>query len=251
MGGILLAIVAAAALVALGRSGTGGGGGDAGLLPAPGVRRVVVNGRAAIVRVPKNLKRMRTVLYGHGFGASIVDVDAAIGPKIEALADPPVLVIPQLGPKSELGDLATIKGLQDFLKAAMDRDLNQLGPIDVVAHSGGYKLAAVASTAGLSVRSIALLDALYGDVDAFVAFARRPSTRRIVSIFGPTTRSMSKDFIDRCRKAGVSTWIDEAPAAMVAIGAVRRAKASALATSVFHTKVPAADAAAAIEAIGA
>lgn len=250
MGGILLAIVAAAAFVALGRSSAGGGGAGGGLLPTPGVRHVVVNGRAAIVRVPKNLKRMRTVLYGHGFGATITDVDAAIGPAIEALADPPVLVIPQLGPKSELGDLATIKGLHDFLLAAMDRDLNRLGPIDVVAHSGGYQLAAAAQAA-LPVRSIALLDALYGEVDVFVAFARRAASRRIVSIFGPTTKSMSKDFIDRCRKAGVSTWIDETPAKTVAIGAVRRAKASALATSVFHTKVPAADAAAAIEAIGA
>ncbi len=216
------------------------------MLPTPGLRRSVVGGRAVIVRVPQKLTRMRVVLYGHGFGATIADVDAQIGAKIEALANPPILVIPQLGPKSELGELATEAGIRTFLQAALDRSIADMGPIDVVVHSGGYKLAAAASTLA---RSIALLDALYGEIDAFVTFARRGSSRHIVSIFGPTTKDESLTWINRCKAAGVQTHLDTTPAATLSIALVRKSKAVALATSVFHPTVPAVYAAPVVEAL--
>jgi hypothetical protein len=247
--GIVIAAIAAAVLIAASR---GAGSKTSSMLPTPGVRRGTFAGRAAIVRVPPALRRMRVVLYGHGFGQTIDAVNDQIGAACDAIADPAVLVIPQLGPKSELGDLADPGALRSFLSAALDRDPDQWGPLDVVVHSGGYRLAALAATsADLDVRSIGLLDALYGEVEAFVAFSRRRRAgRRIASIFGPTTKDSSVTFIAQCKAAGVSAAIDTTPADHLSSAAIKKATAVALATSVFHPAVPAAYAAPLIEAFG-
>jgi hypothetical protein len=212
-------------------------GSAVGQLPAmpfpPGAHIVVVDGRRVLVRVPAKIGRLRVLLYGHGFGQTIEDVDAQIGEAVTSVIDPPVLVIPQLGPKSELGDLVDPGKLHALVAGALGRP--SWGTLDAMAHSGGYRLAALA-TLEVTPRSVALLDALYGQATIFSTYARKG--HRVVSIFGPTTKDETLVFVDQCKAAKVATTLIAEPSDRLQVALVRKATATALATSVFHPDVP-------------
>lgn len=112
--------------------------------------------------------------YFHGFGATL----AGLGPVLHTLAAAGwTIAAPQLGPKSE-----GHAGLYDDLAHTVG------APAALLAHSGGYK--ALAGALGRA-DTVALLDALYGEVDAFAAFIERAGTR-FVDVAGPSTRATAE-----------------------------------------------------------
>lgn len=146
-------------------------------------KTVAVRGRLTFLSAPRGATRI--CLYFHGFGGNIM----TIGPKLAKLVDPSMaLVMPQLGPKSEPGDLASPTVVAWMNEVRLALGLASQTPIYGVAHSGGYR--ALASTiTSLNLQGAALLDALYGQEDTFIAFAR--SGRCLIDLYGPGTEPLS------------------------------------------------------------
>lgn len=211
----------------------------------PGI--VVVNGRKVLVHVPKGgSKRTRIVLYFHGFGQTVEGLQALMV-AFDRAKTPAILIAPQLGPKSEPGDLAIAGGV-----AALLRGLG-LAPasIDVVAHSGGYTAAAAAiALGGVPVASVGLLDALYGKLEVFLEFVKKPSTRHFINVYGPTTADLSVALANDAKTAGVPSKLVTLPSPSATSLALGAHKMVTEATLVVHVSVPETYGAAMIDAMG-
>lgn len=150
-----------------------------------------IMGRDTLVYVPAGSSGDRVVVYFHGFSNSI----RARGPRLIAamkgVSSPPVFIMPQLVGNSEPGDLST--NFSMYLTEALGiAGITGKPEIDVVSHSGGYRATADAIKQ-VNVKSVALLDSLYGRYEDFRKFAKAPSTRYLIDIYGPTTAPLSKE----------------------------------------------------------
>lgn len=219
-------------------------------LPPPSTRTLVVDGRRVFVQVPVGLQAPRTVVYLHGFGTSIDTVASRLAPLFAKAAHPAVLVVPQLGPKSEPGTLGANTGALLRLLKAVGAPTAQ---VDVLAHSGGYQAAAAIVAGkggvGIEVSSVGLLDALYGQVDAFAAFARRGTTRHLASVYGTTVRpgTMGPSLTLAKALAPLGPYVHTTPTSTPQ-DAHLAARIAITATSVAHDAMPAVYGAAMIEA---
>jgi hypothetical protein len=141
--------------------------------------------------------------------------------QLDAAGKHALLVVPELAydrASSDPGDFATpgmFAAMLDDLFAAMgDRagSLDQLAHLIVASHSGGYRAAAaIASDGGKRVDELWLLDSLYGEADAFDAFARSSPTRLadIYTVYGGTLAA-SQAMIGRVRAwADASEIVDD------------------------------------------
>lgn len=237
MNGLVLLLAAAAGLVAL-AAGGGGAGSVKGSskptsLPA-GIHVLVWNGRKVLVSVPAGRATGRVVVFFHGNGASVTELAKEVVPILsKAVKKPPVIVVPQLGPKGEPGDLSG--GLRPLLDALG----LPLGAVDVLAHSGGYLAAqAVLMRGDVTVRSVGLLDALYGGSDTFEQFILGASARHLANVYGPTTEAMSLNLGRRLvMELGSAAVLD--PSGTTPVGAMLVKRASTFPSKVFHGAVPA------------
>lgn len=155
------------------------GGGS--VIKEPVDKLVTVLGRATYVHAPVGASRLLVFFHGHG------GVVSSRGPKIaKALGDAPVaLIMPQLGPKSEIGDLSF--RMPSFVSAARAVVGLPSSEIDGVSHSGGYRgLAALINQT--SVSGACLLDSLYGEYPTFAS----GKFSCLIDIYGPTTATLSE-----------------------------------------------------------
>jgi len=121
------------------------------------------------------------VVYLHGFGVHVEN----LGPLLDKLTEGnrATVVVPQLGPKSEVGDL----DLPSLLQEHNLPDHN----VALLAHSGGYSAAAsLLQSSTIPIRAVALFDALYGRTALFEAFAKTPG-KRFFDIYGSSTAPLS------------------------------------------------------------
>ncbi len=147
-------------------------------------RVVTLHGRATYLYAPKGATRI--LIYFHGFGDNVI----TSGPKLAKLVDPSMaLVMPQLGSKSEPGNLDGVGANAWLQQVAAALRLPNSAPIYGVAHSGGYRALARVLTR-LDVQGAALLDAFYGEYDAFFAFAH--TGRCLIDLYGPGTATLSE-----------------------------------------------------------
>ena len=157
---------------------------------APGARLLTIRGRPVWTWTPPT-SRGPLVVYLHGFGGSAAAVGAALAPMFAAVRVPPLVAIPQLGPKSEPGDL-TDPGALARLIADLQKTLGPAvaGPAILLAHSGGYRTAAAfVDHGGAPVRAVGLLDTLYGEEAVFERYARKGG--RFANVYGPSTEALS------------------------------------------------------------
>lgn len=140
------------------------------------------------------------IVHFHGWGNHVEKVFAGhrLAEQLVASGRNAVLVVPQ-GPKdakdSGCGKLELDDGglrrlvdeVLEHLKAEGIVPSAGVGRVTLTAHSGGYKVtAAVLRRGGMGehVTDVVLLDASYGDLDTFVAWAgAAPEQRRLVSFF--------------------------------------------------------------------
>lgn len=147
-------------------------------------RRVLVHRPPPLPPLPDGSPAPDTdlvVVYLHGFGVDVRN----LSPLLEKFSagNRATIVIPQLGPKSEVGDLT----LDALLAEYKLPDSN----IAIFAHSGGYSAAAtLLQRSTVPVRAVALLDALYGRTGLFEAFAKTPQ-KRFFDIYGSSTAPLS------------------------------------------------------------
>ena len=105
------------------------------------------------------------VLFAHGFRTDAQTAFKRVGKLVpQGLA----LVVPSV--KTSSDDSLPYKDI-NFVLAGLDKEL----PVIVVAHSGGYEavLAWLKSDTGKRVKSVVLLDALYGGLKEFAEFSER------------------------------------------------------------------------------
>ena len=145
----------------------------------PALTRILTqDGRRVLMHLPAGrTPQTRVVLYLHGNGARIDDLQHTIVPALDAADHPPILVVPQLAADGSPGTLGQVGAVAHLLEGSGAKEL------DVLAHSGGYRAAAAAvEHGGLPVRSVGLLDALYGELDTFERFALSGGTRHLVNV---------------------------------------------------------------------
>lgn len=205
---------------------------------------------------------MRLALYFHGFRNSALNVvgDTA-GPVVvggasrpashlaEQLASSPdvLLVVPGLRrdvADGDAGQLARRGGVAAFLDELLRALPPQVGPrrlsdlthLGVMAHSGGYQGAAAVVGAGLpALRSVVLLDALYGGLGTFAAWAERGG--RLASIYTASGGTAANSAVLAARLAArPGALIDPSPGA-VTVAALRGASAVVKRSSLGHDAV--------------
>lgn len=157
----------------------------------------------AFVYVPEGLLRgpVDVVVYLYGWNACLANVvgnaPATCPPgttvhapfdilgQFERSGRRAVLIVPQLRYDAATGDpgqFATAGGFAAFLREVQERvGFGDVQSVTLYAHSGGYQAAAsILVRGGVAVQGVALLDALYGNVDTFAAFA---PTGKFVSLY--------------------------------------------------------------------
>ena len=147
----------------------------------PGNRIETVHGRGYLIHVPERSSG-KYLAYFHGNGARIDDLWDTIA-ALDKAKEPRVIVIPQLDPHGGMP-------IQDLIDV-----LDRLGvkELDVLAHSGGYvSAAALLRSHKKTIRNVGLLDALYGDLDAFEQFVKSDTSNLFVDIYGNTTTNLSQ-----------------------------------------------------------
>lgn len=172
-----------------------------------------------------------TLLYFHGNGADVRVVGPALAAitRVRKLA----LVVPQLGPSGQLGDLGTAQQLAKLLAWVPGASL---GPLVVAAHSGGFGGAIVA--VGLAPRAVVLLDALYAGDATFEAYAVTDAWRRLGNVYGPTTSEASLMLAKRlAARLGAQALLDTTGAEPSATE-LRGRRATTFASTVSHSTVP-------------
>ena len=236
MNPLVLLAAAAVGVVALSAAGGARASTPQGTPPlalGAGIHIVTWNGRKVLVSVPARTTG-RVVVFFHGNGASVTELAKEVVPILAKTAKkPPVIVVPQLGPKGEPGDLSA--GLRPLLDALGLPS----GNVDLLAHSGGYLAAQAVLTRGdVPVRLVGLLDALYGGADTFEKFIVGASARHLANVYGPTTEAQSLDLGRRLAvKLGSAAALD--PAGTVPVEAMLTKRASTFPSKVFHGAVPA------------
>ncbi|MBF0181402.1 MAG: hypothetical protein HQM03_15375 [Magnetococcales bacterium] len=86
-------------------------------------------------------------------------------------------------------------------------------PVILAAYSGGYRAAAFTLDRGLDrkrrgrLQGVILLDALYGDLDKFDRWLRRPGRKFLVNLYGVSTTPLSLEFQQKLRARG-QPWSD-------------------------------------------
>lgn len=146
---------------------------------------VQINGRDVLVRRGSS---SRILLYFHGHDTKITTIAKNVIPVWEK-SYAGTIVVPQLGPKSQPGDLG-LKGGYPTLLGKLG--FNASNPVDVVAHSGGGSAAAALLDRGeVRVSNVGLLDALYGGFVSFSDFAKADASRHFANVFGPSTKDNS------------------------------------------------------------
>lgn len=159
-----------------------------GMPVAPMNRFVNVLGRDCLIHVPDNCDGTQVVVYFHGFSNNIRTRGPKLVSAMGTVSRKPIFIMPQLRGKSEPGDLAT--RFAAFLESAYEvAGLTGKPQVDMISHSGGYR--AMADALGqVNVRSIALLDSLYGRYEEYRRFALKTSGV-VVDVYGPTTSVLS------------------------------------------------------------
>ena len=143
-------------------------------------KTVMILGRQTYLYAPAGASRI--LFYFHGFTDGV-----SRGPKLaKALGSASTaLVVPQLGPKSEIGDLDS--RMAEYLAAVRLALGTSGGAVDGVSHSGGYRgLAAAIRQVNLS--GVGLLDSLYGEYPAFAS--GRFSC--LIDLYGTETAALSE-----------------------------------------------------------
>ncbi|MCB9779315.1 MAG: hypothetical protein H6742_12180 [Alphaproteobacteria bacterium] len=148
---------------------------------------VVVHAPAGV-----DLERLRVVVFLHGWESDATSIAARLAP---VAGDDAVLVVPQLAWRARSGNPGAFSrpGVADaWLSALVDEvlvpELGIAGPdaideIVLVAHSGGYvTLIELLENGHWPVRSVALLDALYGGADKVAAWTLEAPGRRALSL---------------------------------------------------------------------
>jgi len=155
------------------------------------------NGRNVLVHVPNTYASTRVLMYFHGNGATLDDVNALI-PIFDSAKRPPIVVVPQLAPSGSPGDLASDGVAMTMLRSASSAISSPFNPattqVDIMSHSGGYLAASAAMYYGQipTVSNVGLLDSLYGNADIFERFARNVTrSRYFINIYGPSTAGQS------------------------------------------------------------
>jgi len=152
-----------------------------------------INGRSVLLHFPDGADGTRIVLYFHGNGAKIAELQTSLIPALGKAKRPAIIVIPQLEAHGDPGTLGNLGAIKALLIAALPTgvDLSK-ARIDILAHSGGYLAAAATLNRGeLVIRAVGLLDALYGHADTFGAFAIKPTTEHFANVYGPSTAAQS------------------------------------------------------------
>jgi hypothetical protein len=154
--------------------------------PISGVFTVL--GRPTYLHAPAGAERL--MVYFHGFSTNV----ATRGPKLAAVLDdaPVALVMPQLGPKSEPGDLSTRMAVYlDAVKKTLGFDPVA---VDGVSHSGGYR-ALSALIQQTNVSGVALFDSLYGEYSVFA----NGKFQCLIDIYGTETEKLSEELREEKR----------------------------------------------------
>ena len=160
---------------------------------------------SALLYVPSSFVRtpsVSLVVYIHGFnncvenivrptadgqpcksGGAVRNAYNLIG-QLEAAGRNALLLCPEVAfdrASSDPGQLGTINGFRTLLKEALAQvqtdlgriDVDQLGPVVVASHSGGYAAAAgIAERGGVPISEVYLLDSLYGNSSDFETWMR-------------------------------------------------------------------------------
>ena len=90
----------------------------------------------------------------------------------------------------------------------------EAAPVILVGYSGGYLPAAAAlryGGAGRRIRGVVLLDAVYGEEDAFADFAERRGPRFLVGVYGKSSRSGNEALRRRLTGRGLPVVDDSLP----------------------------------------
>lgn len=231
---------------------------------------------SVVVHAPAgaSLERARLVVYLHGWEGcaraflpegpvSCRPGEAAVagwglGAQADAAGSQSILVVPQLAWRARSGNPGRFREpgfAEAWLQALVDEVLGpELGvqAIDelvLVAHSGGYLTALeLLEAPGLPVRSVVLLDALYGGGRQVAAWAAAAPGRKAVSLYTPhpATRGQSALLAALTRPQLV---VEEEPGDLEA--AVARAQVVVSATPHPHGLVPERELARLLRGLGA
>lgn len=193
---------------------------------------VDLEGHAVWLRVPPRAER-RVVVYLHGHGGNVSKLGPALASEFARAQGAPIVVMPQLGAKSEPGTLGEPDALRALL-AALYRGTPEVRAVELLAHSGGYKAAAAAiDHGGISVSCVGLLDALYGEVETFEGFATSSRARHFANVYGPSTATNSRALGGRLvARLGSRAALDGNPSTFTR-------KAATVESDVSHDAVPA------------
>ncbi len=183
-----------------------------------------------VVHVPEGFVAdgVRLVVYLHGWGGCAAAVPAVgevdcrpggervhgweLAAEHDAVGSNSLLVVPQLAWLANSGNPGAFSraGVADawldaLVGEVLQPELGLVGPeaideIVIVAHSGGYMTAGelVEHAEAWPLRSVVLLDALYGRAGAFAAWASAAEGRQVVSLHTPHpgTTSQSRRLAD-------------------------------------------------------
>lgn len=95
-----------------------------------------------------------------------------------------------------LGDVSRV--LEAILGAGFARQFDQ-APVILAAYSGGYRALAYTLDRGLDpdqsgrLHGVILLDALYGDLERFDVWLKRPDHGFLVNLYGPSSAPLSRE----------------------------------------------------------
>lgn len=164
------------------------GGGRKMSLPAVN-KFVSILGRDTYIHAPPGATRV--IVYFHGFGSSVRTMGPSLVSALSKSDSPVAIIIPQLGSKSEPYNLAT--QFVEYLAQAMSEAGSvgaHLDTVSFVSHSGGYQALADAMRQLPMIKSVALLDSLYGRYNDYLAYAKRGGC--LIDLYGPTTTLLSE-----------------------------------------------------------
>ena len=140
---------------------------------------ITVNGRRVLVHIPSGASTKRKLIYFHGNGDTIENVQAKIIPTFDNAKEKRIVIVPQLDGNGFISE-------KDLLSIF---ELLKLENVEILSHSGGYK-AASKTLSLIPVKNIGLLDSLYGELDSFANWIKN-NTGTFVDVYGPSTEKYS------------------------------------------------------------
>lgn len=214
----------------------------------------------AVAVVPNQAAARAVVVYLHGWESCARGVvrtgsvdcgdgqrvtGLGLGRVVEASPAPFALLVPQLAYLQRSGSVGAWvdpKAPSQWLGEATRRaGLSGTGNgLVVVAHSGGYQAAAamVRADPAVPIRAIVLLDALYGQVNAFAGWVAGGSDRTLVSVYTdhPATTARNRELATAVSRRLGPTQVRELP--RLPPGDLRSTPLVVARTSAPHAEVP-------------